>query len=92
MAEILKKDDFKRVELLNLITKKGHLKNLTPDQLVELDGLLKKKDYSNDKKAEKSKQIHRDFCLRNGSQILVINLLLVCLQSQLTTWLQLELI
>ena len=56
MAEILKKDDFKRVELLNLITKKGHLKNLPPDQLVELDGLLKKKDYSNDKKAEKSKQ------------------------------------
>ena len=56
MAEILKKDDFKGVELLNLITKKGHLKNLPPDQLVELDGLLKKKDYSNDKKAEKSKQ------------------------------------
>ena len=56
MTEILKKDDFKRVELLNLITKKGHLKNLTPDQLVELDGLLKKKYYSNDKKAEKSKQ------------------------------------
>ena len=56
MAEILKKDDFKRIELLNLITKKGHLKNLNLDQLVELDGLLKKKDYSNDKKADKSKQ------------------------------------
>ena len=56
MAEILKKDDFKRVELLNLITKKGHLKNLNPDQLVELEELLKKKDYSHDKKADKSKQ------------------------------------
>ena len=56
MAEILKKDDFRRVELLNLITKNGGMKNLSLDQLVLLDKLLKKKDYSNEKKAEKSKQ------------------------------------
>ena len=56
MAEILKKDDFKRVELLNLVTKNGSFKNLSDDQLILLDKLLKKKDYSNEKKAEKSKQ------------------------------------
>ena len=56
MDEILKKDDFRRVELLNLITKKGGMKNLSLDQLILLDELLKKKDYGNEKKAEKSKQ------------------------------------
>ncbi len=56
MAEILKKDDFRRVELLNLITKNGGMKNLSLDQLVLLVELLKKKDYGNEKKAEKSKQ------------------------------------
>jgi|TARA_B110000014_G_scaffold49863_1_gene33111 hypothetical protein len=56
MVEILKKDDFRRVELLNLVTKNGSFKNLSDDQLILLDKLLKKKDYSNEKKAEKSKQ------------------------------------
>ena len=56
MAEILKKDDMKRVELLNLITKKGGFKNLDLDQLVLLEKLLKEKDYGNEKKAQKSKQ------------------------------------
>ena len=56
MAEILKKDDFRRVELLNLVTKNGSFKNISDDQLILLDKLLKKKDYSNEKKAEKSKQ------------------------------------
>ena len=56
MAEILKKDDFRRVELLNLITKNGGMKNLSLDQLILLDELLKKKEYGNEKKAEKSKQ------------------------------------
>ena len=56
MAEILKKDDMKRVELLNLITKKGGYKNLDLDQLVLLEKLLKEKDYGGEKKAEKSKQ------------------------------------
>ena len=46
MTKILKKDDFRRVELLNLITKKGYLKNLSLDQLILLEKLLKKKDYS----------------------------------------------
>tara|TARA_B100000029_G_scaffold465963_1_gene501030 strand:- start:307 stop:540 length:234 start_codon:yes stop_codon:yes gene_type:complete len=56
MADLLKKDDLRRVELLNLVTKKGNLKNLSLDQLILLDKLLKKKDYGNEKKAEKSKQ------------------------------------
>ena len=56
MAEILKKDDFKRVELLNLVTKNGGMRTLSLEQLIQLDELLRKKDYSNDKKAEKSKQ------------------------------------
>ncbi len=56
MAEILKKDDFRRVELLNLVTKKVGMKNLSLDQLLLLEKLLKKKDYGNEKKAEKSKQ------------------------------------
>ena len=56
MAEILKKDDFRRVELLNLVTKNGSFKNLSDDQLILLDKLLQKKDYSSEKKAEKSKQ------------------------------------
>lgn len=56
MAEILKKDDFKRVELLNLVTKNGGMRNLSLEQLIQLDELLRKKDYSNEKKAEKSKQ------------------------------------
>ena len=56
MAEILKQADFRRVELLNLVTKNGSFKNLSDDQLILLDKLLKKKDYSNEKKAEKSKQ------------------------------------
>ena len=56
MTKILKKDDFQRIELLNLVTKKGGMKNLSLDQLELLDKLLKKKDYSDEKKAEKSKQ------------------------------------
>ena len=38
------------------MTKNGSFKNLSDDQLILLDKLLKKKDYSNEKKAEKSKQ------------------------------------
>ncbi len=56
MAEILKKDDMTRVELLNLITKQGGFKNLDLDQLALLGKLLKEKDYGNEKKAQKSKQ------------------------------------
>ena len=74
MAEILKKDDFKRVELLNLVTKKGGMRNLSLEQLILLDELLKKKDYSNEKKAEKSKkkllkQINIEIYKRNDTAI-----------------------
>ncbi|CAI8208401.1 MAG: Uncharacterised protein [Candidatus Nitrosopelagicus brevis] len=74
MAEILKKDDFKRVELLNLVTKKGGMRNLSLEQLILLDELLKKKDYSNEEKAEKSKkkllkQINIEIYKRNDTAI-----------------------
>ena len=74
MAEILKKDDFKRVELLNLVTKKGGMRNLSLEQLILLDELLKKKDYSNQEKAEKSKkkllkQIKIEIYKRNDTAI-----------------------
>ena len=55
MAEILKKDDFRRVELLNLVTKNGSFRNLSMEQLILLEKLLKKKDYSNEKKSRKVK-------------------------------------
>ena len=74
MAEILKKDDFKRVELLNLVTKKGGMRNLTLEQLILLDELLKMKDYSNQENAEKSKnkllkQINIEIYKRNDTAI-----------------------
>ena len=74
MAEILKKDDFKRVELLNLVTKKGGMRNLSLEQLILLDELLKKKDYRNQEKAEKSKkkllkQINIEIYKRNDTAI-----------------------
>ena len=74
MAEILKKDDFKRVELLKLVTKKGGMRNLSLEQLILLDELLKKKDYSNEEKAEKSKkkllkQINIEIYKRNDTAI-----------------------
>ena len=74
MAEILKKDDFKRVELLNLVTKKGGMRNLSLEQLILLDELLKKKDYSDEEKAEKSKkkllkQINIEIYKRNDTAI-----------------------
>ena len=43
MAEILKKDDFKRVELLNLITKKGHLKNLNSRSISGIRWITKRR-------------------------------------------------
>ena len=74
MAEILKKDDFKRVELLNLVTKKGGMRNLSLEQLILLDELLKKKDYSNQEKAKKTKkkllkQINIEIYKRNDTAI-----------------------
>ncbi|MEM3065233.1 MAG: hypothetical protein QW177_07665 [Candidatus Nitrosotenuis sp.] len=47
-------DDKRRVELLELVSKKG-LKVLELDDLKELMLLVEKKDYSHNKKAQKSK-------------------------------------
>jgi hypothetical protein len=47
-------DDKRRVELLDIISKKG-LKTLSLEDLKELIILVKKKDYSHSKKAQKSK-------------------------------------
>ena len=61
-------------ELLNLVTKKGGMRNLSLEQLILLDELLKKKDYSNEEKAEKSKkkllkQINIEIYKRNDTAI-----------------------
>jgi hypothetical protein len=47
-------DDKRRVELLDIISKKG-LKTLSLEDLKELIILVEKKDYSHSKKAQKSK-------------------------------------
>tara|TARA_B100000029_G_scaffold232044_1_gene229450 strand:+ start:861 stop:1097 length:237 start_codon:yes stop_codon:yes gene_type:complete len=47
-------EDKERIQLLNEVTK-NKLKGLSLDQLIRLQHLLEKKDYSNQKKAEKSK-------------------------------------
>lgn len=46
--------DRRRVELLDMVSKKG-LGVLNAEQLKELGELIKNKDYSHSKKAEKSK-------------------------------------
>ncbi|MFM7796305.1 MAG: hypothetical protein ACKO7N_06015 [Candidatus Nitrosotenuis sp.] len=55
-------DDQRRIELLEIVSKKG-LKTLSLKDLEELVVLVEKRDYSHDKKANKSKmkllaQIH----------------------------------
>ncbi|MGQ0606507.1 MAG: hypothetical protein ACT4OD_06120 [Candidatus Nitrosotenuis sp.] len=47
-------DDRRRIELLDIISKKG-LKMLSLTDLKELIPLVEKKDYSHNKKAQKSK-------------------------------------
>jgi hypothetical protein len=47
-------DDQRRIELLEVISKKG-LKTLSLEDLKELIILVEKKDYSHSKKAQKSK-------------------------------------
>lgn len=47
-------EDKRRIELLRIVSEKG-LKMLNFDQLVELRLLVEKKDYSHNKKAQKSK-------------------------------------
>jgi hypothetical protein len=47
-------DDRRRIELLEVISKRG-LKTLSLEDLKELIMLVEKKDYSHNKKAQKSK-------------------------------------
>ncbi len=54
MVNITSDDDIERIELLDMVLKKG-LKVLTRLQLERLHMLVEKKDYSNNKKAQRSK-------------------------------------
>ena len=47
-------EDKERIKLLNEITK-NKFKSISLEQLIRLQKLLEKKDYSNDKKCDKSK-------------------------------------
>lgn len=47
-------EDRRRVELLDIVSKKG-IKTFNLDELKELMELVEKKDYSHNKKAHKSK-------------------------------------
>ena len=48
-------EDKERIKLLNEVYK-NKLKNFSLEQLIRLQELLEKKDYSNQKKADKSKK------------------------------------
>ena len=66
-------EDKERVKLLNEVTKK-QVKNLSLKQLIRLQELLEKKDYSHEKKANKSKkkllsQINVEIYKRDDSAI-----------------------
>jgi len=54
MHKKISPDDLERVELLNIVSKRG-FKDLSLEQLKRLLILVEKKDYSHDKKAHKSK-------------------------------------
>ena len=69
----LNDDDKERIKLLSEVTK-NKFKNLTLEQIVRLQELLEKKDYSHEKKANKSKkkllsQINVEIYKRNDSDI-----------------------
>ena len=66
-------EDKERVKLLNEVTKK-QVKNLSLEQLIRLQELLEKKDYSHEKRANKSKkkllsQINVEIYKRDDSAI-----------------------
>ena len=66
-------EDKERVKLLNEVTKK-QVKNLSLEQLIRLQELLEKKDYSHEKKPNKSKkkllsQINVEIYKRDDSAI-----------------------
>jgi len=57
LTDDISADDRERVTLLQIVSRsKNDFKKLTLDQLKRLQELLEKKDYSHDKKAQKSKQ------------------------------------
>ena len=51
----MKNEDMERVALLTLISR-GEIKKMSAGQLKRLEELVSKKDYSHDRKAEKSKK------------------------------------
>ena len=51
----LTEDDKERIKLLEEVSK-NKFKNFTLEQLIRLQELVEKKDYSNEKKASKSKK------------------------------------
>ena len=51
----LTEDDKERIKLLEEVSKK-QVKNLSLEQLIRLQELLERKDYSHEKKANKSKK------------------------------------
>jgi hypothetical protein len=54
VVHIISDEDARRVEMLQIVSKKG-LKAFNLDELKELQILVEKKDYSHHKKAHKSK-------------------------------------
>ena len=57
MTDDISVEDRERITLLQIVSRsKNDFKKLTLDQLKRLQELLEKKDYSHDKKAQKSKQ------------------------------------
>jgi len=54
MVHIVSDEDARRVEMLQIVSKKG-LKIFKLDELRELQILVEKKDYSHNKKAQRSK-------------------------------------
>ncbi len=54
MVHIITNEDARRVEMLQVVSKKG-LKVFNLEELKELQNLVEKKDYSHNKKAHKSK-------------------------------------
>ena len=66
-------EDKERIKLLDEVTK-NKFQNLSLEQLIRLQKLLKKKDYSHEKKADKSKkkllnQINVEIYKRDDSAI-----------------------
>ena len=73
MDYILTKEDKERIDLLNEV-QKNKFRNLSLEQLIRFQELIEKKDYSHEKKANKSKtkllkQINIEIYKRDDSAI-----------------------